>query len=113
MADTLYLMKPGFVNAGLGPFYCGDSVSVEGLLSFYPELREKVDVHYLDFQRPRQPLIDALGEDNQSVPVLILEDGSTPVEDIVPDRANGRRFIADEKIIRKYLSTRFGLPQAG
>ncbi|MBU0869008.1 MAG: DUF3088 family protein, partial [Alphaproteobacteria bacterium] len=45
MKDQLYLMQPGFINAGLGPFYCGDSVSVEGLLGFFPELREKVDVH--------------------------------------------------------------------
>lgn len=107
-------MQPGFLNAGLGPFYCGDSVSVEGLLGFFPELREKIDVHYINFVRPRQPLIDALGELNQSVPVLILGD-----EHVDPDelehagRAGPTRFFSDEKKIRQFLSSKFSLPQAG
>lgn len=112
MKDQLYLMKPGFVNAGLGPFYCGDSVSVEGLLGFFPELRTKVDVHYMDFPRPRQALIDLLGEENQSVPVLIL--GADAGEgDIKPQRAGAQRFYNDEKEIRTYLSETYGLPRCG
>jgi hypothetical protein len=111
--DVLYLMKPGFMNAGLGPFYCGDSVSIEGLLGFYPELREKVDVVYVDFPRPRQPLLDALGEDHQSVPVLVqAEDGSAPAAARFKT-ANGRRYIANEKSIREYLSTVHDLPRSG
>lgn len=113
MKDQLYLMRPGFVNAGLGPFYCGDSVSVEGLLSFFPELRQKIDVHYLAFPQPRQPLIDAIGEENQSVPVLILSADSIVPADIHPDHAFGHRFLSDEKRIRQYLSETFGLPAAG
>jgi len=112
--DRLYLMKPGFMNAGLGPFYCGDSVSVEGMLGFFPELREKLDVHYISFPRPRQPLIDALGENYQSVPVLILS-GDAVAGDGVPEprKAGGRRFYDDEKKIRQYLSVAFDLPEAG
>lgn len=113
MKDRLYLMRPGFVNAGLGPFYCGDSVSVEGMLGFFPELREKLDVHYIAFPRPRQPLVDALGENHQSVPVLILA-GDKSVEGAPePRKAGGRRFYDDEKKIRHYLSVRFDLPEAG
>ena len=41
MKDTLYLLRPGFFNAGVGPLYCGDSLPVEGLLSFFPQLRER------------------------------------------------------------------------
>ncbi|MES1975437.1 MAG: DUF3088 domain-containing protein [Pseudomonadota bacterium] len=114
MKDQLYLMRPGFTNAGLGPFYCGDSVSVEGMLSFFPELREKIDVHYIAFPRPRQPLIDALGDQYQSVPVLILGDQSTLLDVGAETRkARGRRFYDDEKKIRQYLSLRFRLPEAG
>lgn len=114
MKDQLFLMKPGFMNAGLGPFYCGDSVSVEGMLGFFPELREKLDVHYISFPRPRQPLVDALGEDHQSVPVLILADDSGRSAGAPePRKAGGRRFYDDEQKIRHYLSTRYGLPEAG
>lgn len=62
MKDQLYLLKPGFTNADLGLLYCGDSVAVEGMLSFFPTLRQVVDVHYLDFPRPRAALVEALGK---------------------------------------------------
>lgn len=114
MKDQLFLLKPGFSNAGLGPLYCEDSVPVEGLLSFCPELRTVVDVHYLEFPRPRAALVDALGEDHQSAPVLILGDG-TDVRDptIAIEAANGRRFIADQAMIRRYLSAQYDQPRAG
>lgn len=110
--DKLYVMKPGFVNAGLGPFYCGDSVSVEGLLGFFPELREKVEVIYIDFPRPRKAIVEQLGEEHQSVPVLILAENSPRAHKAI-ETAKGCAFISSEKAIREYLSTTFGLPQAG
>jgi hypothetical protein len=114
MKDQLYLMQPGFMNAGLGPFYCGDSVSVEGMLGFFPELRDKIDVHYIAFPRPRQPLVYTLGENHQSVPVLILGDEPAPGGALPEPRKSGaRRFYDDEKKIRQFLSAKFGLPEAG
>ncbi len=114
MKDQLFLLRPGFFNAGLGPLYCGDSVSVEGLLSFCPSLREAVDVHYLPFERPRVPVVEALGEARQSVPVLVLADASEPLDrGVLLQHANGRRYIADEKTIRRYLSTQYAQPLAG
>ncbi|MEH3035556.1 MAG: DUF3088 domain-containing protein [Sphingomonas adhaesiva] len=113
MKDALFLMKPGFVNAGLGPFYCGDSVSVEGMLGFFPELRDRIDVHYIDFPRPRRAIADLIGADHQSVPVLILADDAQTDDDIEHRVGNGRRFIDDEKVIRHYLSRSHGLPEAG
>jgi hypothetical protein len=87
---------------------------VEGLLSFFPALRDAIDVHYIDFPRPRQALVSDLGEAHQSVPVLILADDTEPKGGgIEPERANGRRFIADEKTIRRYLSTQYDQPLAG
>jgi hypothetical protein len=114
MKDQLYLLKPGFTNADLGLLYCGDSVAVEGMLSFFPALREVVDVHYLDFPRPRAALVEALGEANQSVPVLILaEDREISDAGVTPRFAGKARFIADERLIRRYLSSQFGFPLAG
>lgn len=113
MKDQLYLMKPNFLNAGLGPFYCGDSVAVEGLLGFFPKLREEVDVCYIDFPRPRQPLIETLGEAHQSVPVFILAADSPDLAEVGTRTANGVRFIDDEKKIREYMSIRHELPRSG
>jgi len=113
MKDQLYLLRPGFSNAGLVPLQCPDSAPVEGMLSFFPQLRELIDVYYLEFRRPRRQLIEALGEQYQSLPVLILARGHELKEtELEPSRANGVRFFAEEKRIRHYLSTQYALPQA-
>ena len=113
MKDQLYLLRPGFKNAGLGPLYCADSAPVEGVLSFFPQLRELIDVHYLEFPKPRQPLVKALGERYQSIPMLILAAGrELKDEELEPRRVDDARFFSDEKSIRHYLSTQYDLPQA-
>jgi len=113
MKDQLFLLRPGFKNAGLGPLYCSDSAPVEGVLSFFPELRKLIDVHYLEFPRPRQALIAALGEENQSLPVLILAH-NRKIKDaqLEPETAQGRWFFTNERSIRQYLSAQYDLPQA-
>jgi hypothetical protein len=114
MKDQLYLLRPGFYNVGVGPLYCGDSLPVEGLLSFFPQLRLLLDVHYLDFPRPRGALVSALGEEHQGIPVLILaDDREIPDEELTPKQARNKRFFADERSIRRYLSARYNLPEAG
>lgn len=75
----LFLLKADFQDVNLNAedkFYCPDCVMIEGLLSYYPKLRSELEVIYLDFARPRKPIVDLLGEANQSCPVLVLEDGS-------------------------------------
>jgi hypothetical protein len=101
------------MNAGTGPLYCSDSAPVEGVLSFFPQLRQLVDIHYLEFPRPREPLVNALGEQNQSLPVLILA-ANRKVKDkeLQPNHTNGKWFFTDESSIRRYLSTQYDLPQA-
>ncbi len=113
MKDQLYLLRPGFMNAGMGPLYCSDSAPVEGVLSFFPQLRDLIDVHYLEFPRPRAPLVTALGEQNQSLPVLIVAKGQKLKDpELEPSHANRVQFFAQEKQIRQYLSTQYNLPQA-
>jgi hypothetical protein len=114
MKDTLYLLRPGFFNAGVGPLYCGDSLPVEGLLSFFPQLRTLLEVHYLEFPRPRAALVETLGEEHQGIPVLILADEREITdEELTPKTAKGKRFLADERSIRRYLSAQYSLPEAG
>ena len=86
---------------------------MEGVLSFFPELRKLIDVHYLEFPRPRQELVRALGEEYQSLPVLILaDDRKVKDADLEPERAHGTAFFTSERSIRHYLSTQYGLPLA-
>jgi hypothetical protein len=114
MKDKLYLLKPGFENAAGAMLYCSDSAPVEGVLSFFPRLRELVDVAYLEHPRPRKVLVEMLGADHQSLPVLVLSPDSPAGADApAPKLAHGNRFFDDEKSIRQYLSARYELPMPG
>jgi len=113
MKDQLFLLRPGFMNAGMGPLYCSDSAPVEGVLSFFPQLRELLEIHYLDFPRPRKPLVEALGDQYQSLPVLVLAPNrDLKDKELEASHANGKWFFTDESSIRHYLSTQYGLPLA-
>jgi len=113
MKDHLYLLRPGFMNASIGPLYCNDSAPVEGMLSFFPQLRELLDIQYVEFARPRVPLVETLGAEHQSLPVLVLALGRKLKSGVPkPETANGRWFFADERGVRQYLSIQYDLPQA-
>jgi len=76
--EKLFLLKPDFQDKNLGAenkYFCPNCVLLEGLLSFYPRLRNELEIHYVDFPRPRPEIVNLIGEANQSCPVLILEDG--------------------------------------
>jgi len=75
----LFLLKADFKDLNRGDdkrYFCPDCVMIEGLLSYYPRLANELEVKYVNFARPRPVLVDLLGEENQSCPVLVLEDGS-------------------------------------
>jgi len=74
MKDQLYLLRPGFMNAGMGA-YCSDSAPWKRS-ELFPQLRKLVDIHYLEFPRPREPLVKALGDQYQSLPYSF----SQPIE---------------------------------
>lgn len=93
------------MDAGKGPFFCPGCAQTVGLLEFYPALKEHLEVRWLDFPRPRPKLIELLGEENQSCPVLVLKDApdglpSTPAL----QQAKGRWFVVGADAIANYLA---------
>ncbi len=113
MADRLFLLKPGFEKEDGNLYYCPSCATIEGFLGFFPRLRDLIDVYYLAFPRPRQPVIDLIGADNQSLPVLVLEGATQAVDPAIAVKSfNGNRFIDGEAEIRRYLSSRYDLPKA-
>jgi hypothetical protein len=106
--DKIFLIEPGFtdpIRPGLR-FVCPFCNQVEGLLSAFPELAERVEVERVPFLRPRRPVIAILGEEHQSLPVLVY--GDNPPPDAA--EANGRRFTDDTKSILEQLALRHGFP---
>ena len=106
---TLFLLTPGFYDGEEGPFFCSHSAAMEGFLKYVPEAENSVEVKRIEFQRPRQEIIELLGEENQFTPVLILDESSeVPAEADVSEETN-RAFILGEIEITKYLSRTLGV----
>ncbi len=112
MTDKLFMLRPGFYDGSRGPLYCGDSLGVEGLLSFFPSLRQKIEVHYVDAPRPRTDIVALIGPEHQSAPVLVLSPGQAPPGEIPVKTSGTLHFIDDPEAICAYLSATYavGLP---
>lgn len=107
--DKLYLITPGFTdpNKPGTQFVCPFCNQIEGLIKSFPELAEKVDIERVGFLRPRRPVIDAIGEANQSLPVIVF--GGNPPGD-AKDHL-GVSFVNDTTRILELLSERHGFPR--
>lgn len=110
MKDRLFLLRPGFDDGGK-QWFCPYSAQVVGFLTYYPTVRETLELHELDFPRPRQPLSDLLGEAHQSPPMLILAgQPELQVPDVDVARAGSLWFIERTMHILRYLAATRGLP---
>jgi hypothetical protein len=106
--DTLFLISPGFEDPkqpGV-QFVCPHCNQIEGLLAGFPQLAEKLDIHRVGFQRPREAVIAEVGEENQPLPLLIFA-GDAPADAAT---RGDKRFIQDTKRILQLLAERHGFP---
>ena len=64
MRDRLFLLHPDFADPAYPKrrFYCWHCALLEGVLVSFPRLLESIDVHRVAWPRPRQALVDLLGE---------------------------------------------------
>jgi hypothetical protein len=108
--DTLFVLRPGFLDQGKR-WFCPYSAQVIGLLDYYPEVRDSLEIVELDFAKPRQPIVDLVGPDHQSVPLLVLHESATPDDTGVPiGVAQGRRYVEKTIDILRYLARTRGTP---
>ena len=114
--DKLFLLNPNFADSNVDSdnqmYYCPFNALVEGVLAYYPHLRDKLDITYIEFPRPRQPIIDLIGEANQGTPVLIIDTTEIDTSSIKTNTYQETTFINDANEIVKYFALVFniGLP---
>ncbi|HVN98102.1 MAG TPA: DUF3088 domain-containing protein [Syntrophorhabdaceae bacterium] len=108
MKDKLFLLKPDFMDQGRGPYFCPGCAFVEGMLSFYPALRDKIEIDYIDFERPRPLLVAEIGEENQNCPKLVLGENRPVPERVTVHQAKGKYFISEPAEICRYLGSTYG-----
>lgn len=107
LRDTLFIIKAPFEDAALdGTWFCTACATMEGALLANPHWASHIDVRRSAFPRPRREIINLIGEENQSMPVLVLAKGSTPPEGA--KQADGVFFLDEPKPITRYLAAAYG-----
>lgn len=105
--DTLFIIRAPFEDPALdGTWFCTSCATMEGMLLANPHWATHIDVKRMPYPRPRTDIIALIGEDNQSMPVLVLAAGSTPPADA--KEAEGAFFLDEPKPIARYLAAAYG-----
>ncbi|MFB9265136.1 DUF3088 domain-containing protein [Bradyrhizobium erythrophlei] len=112
MRDRLFLLKPDFEDPAFPGrrFFCWHCALLEGVLASFPHLEKAIAVERIAWPRPRQAVVELIGVENQSLPVLVLADDAEP--GLETGRANGRRFVEGKDAILRALTLRHGIPEA-
>ncbi len=110
--DTLYLLKAPFTDPALPgrSFFCPHAQLVLGALAAAGERATKVDVVYVGFEKPRDPLPELVGEENQGGPTLVLA-GDDP-DGVHTGQHAGRFFVKGTEAILHALHVRHDFPEA-
>lgn len=108
--DKLFILTNEFTDPAYPNqrFYCWHCMLMEGLLASYPTLAAAIDVERIAWAKPRTAVIDAVGQENQSVPLLLLADDAP--DGLETGRAGSIRFIDDKDAILRALTVRHGIP---
>ncbi len=109
--EKLFLLKPQFQDPDYPgqTFFCWHCALMEGVLKMYPQLLQKIEIHRIEWPRPRTELISEVGPENQSLPLLILGQGKDSIHQT--GSLQGRSFIANKDSILSYFSEEYGIPQ--
>ena len=105
--DTLYLLAPGFTANGRREF-CPECAEIWGVLSYYPAIREALDIVYQPLAHPRPALVARLGEGGWNCPTLIFGDDTEAGPEAQVKTANGLRYLDNAGDIAKYFAHRYG-----
>lgn len=109
--DKLFLLKSQFQDPQYPgrAFFCWHCALMEGLLSLYPHLLQKLEVIRVEWPRPRAEVISEVGTENQSLPLLVLAEGNK--SKYHTGIWEHRSFISDKDAILQYLSEEYGIPE--
>jgi len=109
--DLLFLLKPDFEDPAYPGqrFYCWHCALLEGVLASFPALQSKIDVARIAWPKPRDPVVDIVGENNQSLPLLVL--AADAPDELATGKFGGRKFVDDKDAILEVLSRRHGIPR--
>ncbi len=107
--DKLFVLRPGFDDGGT-TFFCPYSAQVIGFLTYYPQVKDSLEIIELEFGKPREPLASLLGETHQAAPMLVLAGTPTQVPKVTIAEANGHSYVEKTIEILRYLAATRSVP---
>ncbi|MGL5362666.1 MAG: DUF3088 family protein [Bosea sp. (in: a-proteobacteria)] len=108
MTEILFLLRSNLDVRETTGRYCPDCAVIEGVLAYHPALRQALDIRYVDFARPRQALVDLVGEGEQGCPMLLVAPSLAPEGAAV---INGFGVIVETKAILDHFTAHHGAGQ--
>lgn len=105
----LYLLAPGFEDNDRRE-YCPECAEMWGVLSYFPAIKEAMNIRYMPIDRPRVPMVEMLGEAHQNCPTLVLDAKAEIPIDVRTKLANGHTFIDNARDIGVYFAHNYGTP---
>jgi len=109
LKDQLFLLLPGFVDNDRREF-CPECAYMWGILSYFPAIRDSLEIVPVGLKHPRVPITDRLGFGRFNSPSLILSDPNLCAPGNKTKQANGLSYLDSADEIAKYFSHRFGTP---
>ena len=103
---VLFLLPPGFAANGRREF-CPECAELWGVLSYYPAIREALDIVYVGIEHPRQPICALLGEGRHNAPTLVLPAGAS-VPAFAEQAPTGRAYLGRARLIAAWFATQYG-----
>ncbi len=105
----LYLLAPGFADNGRRE-YCPECAEMWGVLSYFPAIKEAVEIRYTGIGHPRQEIVDVLGAGQHNCPTLVLPKGAAIPDGVRVKHANGYDYLPTAKGIGIYFAKLYGTP---
>jgi len=106
-SHTLFMLTP-WKKDDQGPYYCPDCGVVEGFFAYSPGAKVDINIVHVEFDRPRARVLEALGQENQGCPVLVLAQGTPVPASAKKSMSTGAMFIDDALAICNFLGTTYG-----
>ncbi|WP_425410456.1 DUF3088 family protein [Hyphococcus sp.] len=107
--DVLFLLPPGFQDNGRREF-CPECAEIWGVLSYFPAIRESLEIRYQPLDHPRAGLVALLGDGEWNCPTLVLAEDADGGAQVHKKAANGARFVDNARDMANYFAHKFGTP---
>jgi len=107
--STLFLLPAGFEDGGKRQF-CPECAEIWGYLTYFPEVKDALDIRYEKLAHPRDEPVALLGAGKWNCPTLVLADDAPDAQSVEIKTVNGKRYLDNARDIERYCAEIFGTP---